>query len=416
MDWADTQEEAAFRSHVRNFIQERLPERYRTMLESGEGEGEDEEGRAAPGGLWQLDRVSDKPERRKAADDWAHALAENGWIAPHWPKEYGGAGLGTKEQFIFTQEMAEAGAPGVGGQAVSLLGPTLIVHGTDEQKQEHLPKILSGERSWAQGYSEPGAGSDLASLQTRAARDGDEYVINGQKIWTSGAQYADWIFALVRTDPEAPKHRGISFLMMPLDTPGITVRPLTDAAWREPFNETFFEDVRVSAKGLVGEENRGWYVAVTLLDYERSGIGGAVSHRRTLSELIKFANNGGAESGQARINPANRTEIADRWIESEVEFNFAFRLVSMQSRGVLPNYEASMNKHFGSTLSQTVARTGTKVMGLYSNLWDKHEPLAPMGARFARSYVVSIPATIAGGTNEIQRNIIATRGLGLPRG
>src|SRR5690606_21576347 len=148
-----------------------------------------------------------------------------------------------------------------------------------------------------------------------------------------------------------------------------------------------------------------------LLDYERSGIGGAVSHRRTLSELIKFANNGGAESGQARINPANRTEIADRWIESEVEFNSAFRLVSMQSRGVLPNYEASMNKHCGSTLSQTVARTGTKVMGLYANLWDKHEPLAPMGARFARSYVVSIPATIAGGTNEIQRNLIATRGL-----
>ena len=236
--------------------------------------------------------------------------------------------------------MAESGAPGVGGQAVSLLGPTLVIHGTDEQKAEHLPRILSGDVAWAQGYSEPGVGSDLAGLQTRAVRDGDDYVVNGQKIWTSGARYADWIFALTRTDPDAPKHRGISFLMMPLDTPGITVRPFADATWREPFYETFFEDARVSARGLLGEENRGWYVAVTLLDYERSGISGAISHRRSIRSLIAYLESDeAADVSQLGRKPTLRTEIADRWIESEVLFNFAFRLVSEQARGVLPNYE-----------------------------------------------------------------------------
>jgi alkylation response protein AidB-like acyl-CoA dehydrogenase len=301
---------------------------------------------------------------------------------------------------------------------VSLLGPTLIVHGNDEQKQEHLPKILSGEVAWAQGYSEPGAGSDLASLQTRAVRDGDDYVINGQKIWTSGAQYADWLFALVRTDPEAPKHRGISFLMMDIKTPGLTVRPLTDMGWTQPFNETFFEDVRVPAKNLIGEENRGWYVGMTLLDFERSGISGAVEYRRTIQDLIEYA---GTEEGKARSRlaetPTLRHEIADREIETEVLFNFAFRIVSMQVAGQVPNYEASMNKLFGSELHQRLARTGTKVFGLYSNIWeDNGTEYAPMGAHFTHDYVRSVPHTIFSGSSEIQRNVIATRGLGLPRG
>src|SRR5690606_4354100 len=210
------------------FIKDRLPERYRVPAEDQVDEG------VVTG--WQADRRSDDPERREAADSWAQALAERGWIAAAWPKEYGGAGLTTIEQFIYNQEMARAGAPIPGGQGVSMLGPTLIVHGSEEQKAEHLPRILSGEVAWAQGYSEPGAGSDLASLQTRAVRDGDEYVINGQKIWTSGAHYADWLFALVRTDPEAPKHRGISFMVMDIKTPGITVRPIIDMGWKHPFN------------------------------------------------------------------------------------------------------------------------------------------------------------------------------------
>ena len=409
MDWADDTDQSAFRQEVRSFIATRLPERYR---------GEGDQGGEGPGGGWQSDRKSDDPARRDTAMEWAGALAEKGWIAPHWPKEYGGAGLSVMEQFIYNQEMAQSNAPMVGGMGVSLLGPTLIVHGTDEQKAEHLPRVLSGEVAWAQGYSEPGAGSDLASLQTRAVRDGDDYVINGQKIWTSGAQNADWLFALVRTDPDAPKHRGISFMMLDITTPGLTVRPLTDMGWNQPFNETFFEDVRVPAKNLVGEENRGWYVGMTLLDFERSGISGAISHRRNLDELVKFANSDEGEpvSRGLQSTPV-RHELADRFIETEVLFNFAFRIVSMQNRGVLPNYEASVNKMFGSDLSQRVARTGTKAFGLYANIWENGDTdYAPMGARFTQLYIRTVPLTILSGSNEIQRNVIATRGLGLPRG
>ena len=268
MDWSDNDMQANFRSEVRTVIEARLPERYRDS-----------------GGSWEHDRRSESADARVAATEWSNALAERGWVAPHWPKEYGGAGLSPMEQFIFKQEMSLAAAPAVGGQGVSQLGPTLIVHGTDEQKAEHLPKILSGEVDWRQGYSEPGSGSDLASLQTRAIRDGDEYVINGQKIWTSLAHFADWLYVLCRTDPDAPKHRGISFLLVDKHAPGVTVRPLIDMSGRHHFNETFFVDVRVPSTHRVGEENRGWYVGMTLLDFERSNITGAVASKRTLDKL-----------------------------------------------------------------------------------------------------------------------------------
>ena len=409
MEWNDSQEQATFRDEVRTFIVDRLPPRYRELAVSGESEEY---------GGWQSDRKSDDAGARQTAIDWADALAEKGWVAPHWPAEYGGAGLSVMEQFIFNQEMAEAQAPSVGGMGVSLIGPTLIVHGSDEQKTEHLPKILSGEVAWCQGYSEPGAGSDLASLATRAVRDGDEYVINGQKIWTSGAHTADWMFALVRTDPDAPKHRGISFLVMDRTLPGITVQPLINMGWQHGFNEVFFEDVRVPALNVIGEENRGWYVGMTLLDFERSGISGAVSYRRNIEDLIEYT---GSDKGSGKSRLAGhdtlRHEIADRHIETEVLFNFAFRIVSMQNAGMLPNYEASMNKMFGSELHQRLARTGTKVFGLYANIWeDADSSHAPMRGVFTRDYVGSVPHTIFSGSSEIQRNVIATRGLGLPRG
>ncbi|MEZ4504095.1 MAG: acyl-CoA dehydrogenase family protein [Dehalococcoidia bacterium] len=405
MDWNDTPEQAAFRNEVRTLIQERLPERYKKSGEEGERGG------------WQVDRKSDNPEAKQAAIDWANALASKGWVAPHWPKEYGGAGMSPMEQFIFNQEMATAGAPGVGGMGVQMFGPTLIVHGNEEQKAEHLPKILSGEVAWAQGYSEPGSGSDLASLQTRAVKDGDEYVINGQKIWTSGAHTADWLFALVRTDADAPKHRGISFLMMDRNTPGITVRPLINMGWTHGFNETFFEDVHVPARNLVGEENRGWYVGASLLDFERSNISGAIASRRTINNLIEYvkSDEGQAKSRVAESDPL-RHEVAEDYLETEVGFQYSFRIISMQNSGLIPNYEASTAKMFMSELGQRTARTGTKVFGLYANLWDEKDDRAPMNARFTQAYVMSIPGTIAGGTSEIQRNIIATRGLGLPRG
>jgi len=408
MDWSDSPEQAAFRQEVRGFIDQHLPGYYRRLAAEGRDGGWE--------GGWRSDRVSADDVRRNAAADWAAALAGRGWTAPHWPKEYGGAGMSSIEQFVLNHELSEAGAPqGVGGSGVMMLGPTIIAHGTPAQRAKYLPPILAGEVSWAQGYSEPGAGSDLGSLQTRAVRDGDEYVVNGQKIWTSGAHHADSIFALVRTDPDAPKHRGISFLLIDdIHAPGITIRPLINMAWEHGFNETFFEDVRVPVN-VVGDENRGWYVAMTLLDYERSSIGGAVALRREVERLARYA---GTEEGQSRlaVSGGRRAELADRYIEAGVGENFSLRIVSMQARGLIPNYEASIGKSFLTELMQRSARTGARMLGLYANIWDADDPLTPMHAYFTHRMVSTIPFTIGGGTSEIQRNIIATRGLGLPRG
>jgi len=400
VDWNDSPEQAEFRREVRSLIEARLPRRYQEMARAG-GPGE----RA-----WEFDRKSEDPAVRQAAVDWHAALNERGWVAPHWPKEHGGAGLSSVEQFILNQEMARAAAPAVGGSGLAMLGPTLILHGTEAQRKKYLPPILNGDATWAQGYSEPGSGSDLASLQTRATRDGDDFVINGQKIWTSGAHTADAIFALVRTDPEAPKHRGISFLLIDdIKAPGISVRPLTDMGGRHYFNEVFFEDVRVPAENLVGEENRGWYVAMTLLDFERSNIGGAVGARRTLQRLIDSVRSDPDLS--RRLGADLRHEIAQRYIETEVMYQFSMRIVSMQNRGQLPNDEASMAKLYNSELSQRLAQTCMQVMGMRGQVMSGSEE-----SSFGPQYIGMVPATIRGGTSEVQRNVIATRGLGLPRG
>ena len=296
-----------------------------------------------------------------------------------------------------------------------MLGPMLMVHGSEEQEAEHIPKILSGEVVWAQGYSEPGSGSDLASLQTRAFRDSDDYVINGQKIWTSDAHIADWFFVLVRTDPLAPKHRGISFLLIDGNTRGLSVRPLVSMGRDHEFNETFFEDVRVAVSKREGEENRGWYVGMTVLDFERSNVTGAVSARRTIDLLVSHATGDGATHSRLGELETLRHEIAERFIETEVMYNFSFRIISMQEQGLIPNDEASTSKLFNSELVQRLANTGVKTFGLHSNIWDADDERAPLRASFIQSYVGSVAATIAAGTSEIQRNIIATRGLGLPR-
>ena len=401
MDWRDTPEQAAFRNEVATLIDQRLPQRYREFAARG----------AMPERAWENDRKSDNPIALSAAVDWHAALAERHWVAPHWPSEYGGGGLSPMEQFIFNQELAESGAPGVGGSGVNMLGPTLIVHGSDEQKEQYLPPILNGEVTWAQGYSEPGSGSDLASLTTRAVRDGDDFIINGQKIWTSAAHTADSMFALVRTDPDAPKHRGISFVMIDsIKTPGITVRPLININGDHYFNEVFFEDVRIPASNLVGELNRGWYVGMTLLDFERSNIGGAVAARRQLRQLITHIQNND-QGARERVTPELRQEIVDRYVETETLYQFSFRIISMQSSGLVPNYEASTAKLFASELSQRLALTATKVFGLHAQHWSA----SPPASTFTRNYVGMVPATIRGGTSEVQRNVIATRGLGLPR-
>ena len=338
---------------------------------------------------------------------WRHKLARQGWIAPAWPKEYGGAGLGVIEQFIMNEEFAEARAVPMGGASVGFLGPTLITYGTDEQKKEHLSRILAGDAEWCQGYSEPGSGSDLASLQTRAIRDGDDFVINGQKIWTSGAHHSDWMFMLARTDPDAPKHRGITYLLLDMKTPGITVRPLINMANRHGFNEVFFEDVRVPVRNVVGDINRGWYIGATTLDFERSSIGNSVGQRQILERYIDYlkANNVGTKH--------SKVEFVDRWIEAGTAKLLSYQVISVQASGRVPNHEASIAKLFNSELSQRIARTAMSAFGMMGAITDPAR--APLHGRAPMTYMGSVASTIAGGSSEIQRNIIATRGLGLPR-
>jgi alkylation response protein AidB-like acyl-CoA dehydrogenase len=380
----DSPKEAAWRKEVRAFIENEAP----AALKSGADQGE--------GALFG---------RMGAIKEWREKVAKKGWIAPAWPKRYGGADMTVIEQFVMNEEFAESGVPGnLGGFGVMMIGPTLIEHGTDEQKDEHLTKILEGNVMWCQGYSEPGAGSDLAALQTRGVRDGDDYVVNGQKIWTTGAQFADWMYMLVRTDPDAPKHRGITYLLVDMKSPGVTVRPLTTLAGMQSFNEVFFEDVRVPVKNRIGEENRGWYVGTTTLDFERSSIGSAIGVRKQLEALIRQAKTGNEVSFDR--NPNVKREFVDRWIECEVAKMLSYRVISMQAANLIPNHEASMCKLFSSELGQKIANLSMHLYGMNGMLRNR----AGMG------YMQAVSSTIAGGTSEVQRGIIATRGLGLPRG
>ncbi len=397
--FSDAPAEATWRREVREFVERECPDDLRER------------------GLVLMDRElgnpgHQTPEQAAHMTEWRGKLLDRGWIAPAWPKEYGGAGMTPMQQFIFNMEFAEARVPQVG---VPLVGPTLILHGSAEQKARFLPELLKGQQRWCQGFSEPGAGSDLASLQTRAERDGDDFVINGQKIWTTGAHVADWIFMLARTDPDAPKHRGISYLLVDMKSPGIDVQPLASVA-PHGFNQVFFNDVRVPAENVVGEVNRGWYVATTTLDFERSGVGSAVGTRQSVEGLVQWAKENVA-SGQSMLgrNPEVRTELADRLVEAYVAQMLAFRIADLQNRGIVPNYEASVGKLYASELNQRIGRTALKLAGMYGNVYQAGSPYAPVGGRFVNNYLSNIYQTIAAGTSEIQRNIIAQRGLGLPR-
>jgi len=395
MEFRDTPEEAAFRAEVRSFIERELPESLRHIEPEW-------------GSFNTRPRRGTNIEAQRA---WRRSLAERHWIAPHWPKEYGGAGLDIGRQFIFNEEMALHRAPGVGGIGVGWAGPTIMVYGTQEQKDRFLPRILSGEETWCQGFSEPGAGSDLASLQTRAVRDGDEYVVNGQKIWTSGAHHSQWMILLARTDPDAPKHRGISYFLVDMKTPGINVQPLINMLNDHSFNQVFFEDVRVPKENLLGEENRGWYIGATTLDFERSSIASSTSMALIVRDITTWLR----ASGRV-VRPTLRLELADRAIEAQVGRLFSYQVISMQKRGLIPNKEASIAKLYNGELDQRIALTGMRIIGLEGTRVAQDDAEAPLGGRIARHYLAATATTIGGGTSEIQRGIIATRGLGMPRG
>jgi alkylation response protein AidB-like acyl-CoA dehydrogenase len=348
--------------------------------------------------------------------EFTRRLGERGWLTLAWPEEYGGQNRSHFEQLVYNEEMARHSAPGRAHMmAVSLVGPSIMLHGNEDQKRRYLPVIARGELVCCQGFSEPGSGSDLASLSLNAARDGDEYVLNGQKIWTSDAHRADYCWIGTRTDPEAPKHRGISTFMLDMTSPGINVRPLLSMGDHHHFNEVFFQDVRVPAENRVGDENRGWYYMTTTLDFERSGAGAFVGATQSLDRIIGYLRDGRPEGSAPITSSALRPDLTELVIAAHVGRWISYRVVWLQSSGQIPNYEASMAKLFGATLSQQIAQAGIRAGGLYGQLVPD-SPHAPLDGKLEDAYVWGAAATIRGGTNEVQKNIIAMRGLGLPRG
>jgi hypothetical protein len=362
--------------------------------------------------------ATDRRNRSTAGDNYEEErtfrrkLAERGWLAMSWPKEYGGQGRSILEQYIFSEEMAYHGAP-AGTVGVGQVGPTLMAYGSDEQKQRFLPRIAAGEIDFALGYTEPGAGTDLASLQTRAVADGDDFLINGSKIFTSAAHRAEYVWLATRTDPDAPKHRGISLFMVDLKSPGITVTPLWTMAGGRT-NQTFYDNVRVPRENLVGELNRGWYYVAHALDFERITVFTVATLRAGFDELVACIKMADFDGWRLREDPDVRDQIAQLSTELEVAQMLSYRVAWMISQGQHPNYEASMLKLFATEFMQRLYHTGTRALGLYGHL-QPGSKRAPADGRFERSHRASVMPTFGAGSSEIQRNIIATRGFGLPR-
>jgi alkylation response protein AidB-like acyl-CoA dehydrogenase len=349
--------------------------------------------------------------------DWQRKLYDGGWVGIQWPKEYGGQGATLIQQAIYAQETARARAPQpANGLGISIVGPTLIHHGTEEQKKRYIPKILNADEIWCQGFSEPNSGSDLASLQTKAVLDGDAFVVNGQKIWTSLGQYADWCILLVRTDPDAPKHRGITFLLVDMHTPGITVRPLKQITGHAEFNETFFDNVRVPRENVVGEINEGWRIAMTTLTYERgiSTLSTQVRMQQNLEAMCDYARKTRRNGHTLSEDPIYRQQLAEAHIRVEIMLLNLYRGITAQLRGQPPGPESSLAKLYWSELDKWMQELGMSLQGPYSQLdWDSDYAVP---GDWQYNFLRSRAGTIYSGTSEIQRNIIGERVLGLPKG
>jgi alkylation response protein AidB-like acyl-CoA dehydrogenase len=348
---------------------------------------------------------------------WQRKLYEGGWVGINWPKEYGGQGATLIQQAIYAQEMTRARAPQpANGLGIGIVGPTLMEHGTEAQKQRYIPKILNADEIWCQGFSEPNSGSDLASLQTKAVLDGDDFLVNGQKIWTSLGQYADWCILLVRTDTEAPKHRGISYLLVDMHSPGITVRPLKQITGNSEFNETFFDNVRVPKENLIGGLNEGWRTAMTTLTYERgiSSLATQVRIKQQLDAMVHYAGNTSRNGGSLSEDPMLRQDLAQAHIRVEIMLLNLYRGITSRLRGQPAGPEASLDKLYWSELDKWMQELGMSLQGPYSQLMEGSEHA--VNGNWQYNFLRSRAGTIYSGTSEIQRNIIGERVLGLPKG
>jgi alkylation response protein AidB-like acyl-CoA dehydrogenase len=390
MDIGDSSAEAAFRAEARAWL-----EQHATPLDDDA---------PSPQGSYGASGLQEHMDRSR---EWQRTLYEEGWAGITLPKEYGGRGGTGMQQAIFNEEQAKFDVSvGAFSVAVSMVVPTLIAHGTEQQKKEHIDAILRGDELWCQLYSEPGAGSDLASLGTRAVLDGDEYVVNGQKVWNSFAQFADYGILLARTDPDQPKHRGITYFVVDMKTPGIDVRPLVQITGVAHFNEVFLTDVRIPVANVLGDVNDGWRVAQTTLGNERAMIGGAQGGRQ-LDDIIRLAQHMGVSN-----DPVVRQQLAQTVIRAGVIKYLGFRLRTAMSKGRMPGPEASVLK---LAYSQHLAKTGDLVMSLMgpnATLWGDD---APDDARWQDQFLSQWASRIGGGTDEVQRNVIGERALGLPR-
>ena len=393
MDLSYTAEERAFQREVRAWLRKNVPKRQRDERPMEWGD----------------------PRRIAEARAWQRKVHAAGYLALAWSREYGGRGADLMRQTIVNEEMVRARAPGlVGLMGIQMVGPTLIQHGTEEQRRRHLPKILTAEEIWCQGYSEPGAGSDLAALRTRAEFVGDEFVVNGQKVWTSNAQFAEWMFCLVRTDPSAPKHGGISYLLIDMKTPGISVRPLVQMTGDAGFNEVFFEDVRVPRANLVGGLNNGWQVANATLAHERNMLGATMRTQQSFERLLRLARSERRNGRPASADPVIRQRLADLALRVEAMRLEAYRQLTDALRGRPAGISASVNKLVTTELNHDLARVALDILGSYGPLGRRAARARDRGV-WALDFMFSLGLIIGGGTSQIQKNIIAERGLGLPR-
>jgi alkylation response protein AidB-like acyl-CoA dehydrogenase len=393
MDLSYTPEELAFQREVRAWLKKNVPKRQRDErpIEFGD------------------------PRRIALAKTWQRKVHAAGYLALGWPKEYGGQGMDVMRQTIVNEEMVRARAPGlIGMMGILMVGPTLIQHGTEEQRRRYLPRILEADDVWCQGYSEPGSGSDLASLRTRAELVGDEFVVNGQKVWTSNAQFADWMFCLVRTDANAPKHAGISYILIDMKTPGITVRPLVQMTGDAGFNEVFFEDVRVPRENLVGGLNNGWQVANATLAHERNMLGSTMRTQQTFQKLLRLARTQRRNGGPASADPVIRQRLADLALRVETMKLEAYRQLTNALRGRPAGISASVSKLVTTELNHDIARTALDILGSYGPL-GKKDPRVRDAGIWPLDFMYSLGLIIGGGTSQIQKNIISERGLGMPK-
>lgn len=388
MDLRFSEEDEAFRRRVREWLKENLSREQKT---------------------------AGRTDALAQAKAWQRRLHDAGFVGLAWPKRYGGQEAPATQQAILNEEMARAGAPPlINTIGLTILAPTLIQFGTEAQKERFLPKILTAEELWCQGFSEPGAGSDLASLQTRAVEDGDHLVVSGQKVWTSLGPIADWCFLLVRTDASAAKQDGISYLLMNMKSPGVTVRPLRQITGKTHFSELFLEEVRVPKENLVGEKNRGWTVAKASLSHERSGLAGVVEIEKLLSKLVLLARSQKRGERTALESPLFRQRLAQLYIEKEALKYIGYRVLSVQVRGVEPGPEASVGKLLASEMRQRMMEVALSAEGLQAQVM-KGSALTVDRAKWQMLYLDARAYTIGGGTSEVMRNIIAERILGLPK-